>query len=120
MSPDVLRILSILHLTKAFDFIAGRDAVANGKPDPEIYLLVAGKLGVPPAECLVIEDSATGVAAALAAGMRCIAVDTPFTGKGLHAARLLDERWIVSEPARLPSVLREMLTEASTQSSGGP
>lgn len=119
MTADVMRILGILHLAKAFDFIAGRDAVKNGKPDPEIYLLVAAKLAAAPEECLVIEDSATGVAAALAAGMKCIAVGTPFTGPGLHAARLLDERWIVDEPSRLPSVLREMLAESSAPETTG-
>ncbi len=105
---EVRRILEILHLGKAFGFVAGREAVKNGKPDPEIYLLVAGKLGIPPEQCLVIEDSANGVKAALAAGMHCIAVSTPLTSRGLHQENVLDERWIVDNPARLRRVLREM------------
>jgi beta-phosphoglucomutase len=95
---QVQRALSILKLSDVFDFVASRDDVENGKPDPEIYLLVADQLGVPPSECLVIEDSPTGVKAALAAGMACIAVSTPFTKQTLHAAGILDDRWIVDDP----------------------
>lgn len=48
------------------------DDVKRGKPDPEIFLTAAEKLGIPPASCLVIEDARNGVKAAKAAGMRCI------------------------------------------------
>jgi beta-phosphoglucomutase len=68
-SPQVQRVLQVLNLSEAFNFIASRDDVEKGKPDPEIYLLVSKELDVPPEECLVIEDSPTGVRAALAAGM---------------------------------------------------
>src|SRR5438876_1926611 len=54
---QVQRVLAILGLTDAFDFVASRDDVEHGKPDPEIYLLVARELGVPPTDCLVLEDS---------------------------------------------------------------
>jgi HAD superfamily hydrolase (TIGR01509 family) len=50
------------------------DEVANGKPAPDPYLAAAALLGVDPAECVAIEDSPTGVASALAAGCRTIAV----------------------------------------------
>jgi HAD superfamily hydrolase (TIGR01509 family) len=109
--PQVQRVLKALNLSQTFDFIATRDDVENGKPDPEIYTLVASELGIPPQECLVIEDSPTGVKAALAAGMRCIAVTTPFTRQGMHSTNLLDERWIVDDPTILPSVVRQMVTE---------
>ncbi len=59
--PQVRRVLQILQLTDAFDFVASRDDVERGKPNPEIYLLVAGELGVSPESCLVIEDSPAGV-----------------------------------------------------------
>jgi len=57
------------------------DALVNpgdlpGKPHPDVFLLAARKLGVPPQGCLVIEDSIVGVEAAHRAGMRCIAVTT--------------------------------------------
>jgi beta-phosphoglucomutase-like phosphatase (HAD superfamily) len=95
------RVLSVLDLQSQFDFIATRDDVSVGKPDPEIFELVALELGSDPAECLVIEDSPAGVKAALAAGMRCVAVSTPFTRERLHASGLLAERWIVDDPAEL-------------------
>lgn len=50
-----------------------------GKPDPAVYLNAARALGVQPKECLAIEDSLHGVAAAKAAGMRCIAAPTQVT-----------------------------------------
>ena len=47
--------------------ISNRDEVQKGKPSPEVYLNVGGLLGVPPSECLAIEDSPSGVASAVAA-----------------------------------------------------
>lgn len=111
---QVQRILTVLGLQEAFEFVASRDDVSNGKPDPEIYRLVAQQLDVAPHACLVIEDSPTGVRAAQAAGMPVIAVGTPFTQEALHAGGLLDERWIVDDPATLPDVVRAMM-EVSMQ-----
>ena len=108
---QVQRVLRILDLRDAFDFVATRDDVENGKPDPEIYQLVARELDVSASECLVIEDSPAGVRAALAAGMCCIAVATPFTRGPLHAAKLIDERWIVDEPEDLVPTVDSMLRE---------
>ncbi|MCJ7721699.1 HAD family phosphatase, partial [Candidatus Bathyarchaeota archaeon] len=48
--------------------------VANPKPDPEVFLVAAKKLGVAPEDCVVVEDSVFGVRAAKAANMKCIAV----------------------------------------------
>jgi HAD superfamily hydrolase (TIGR01509 family) len=55
-----------------FDAIVTRSEVARGKPAPDIYLEVARRLDAPPETCLVLEDSAIGCEAALAAGMRVI------------------------------------------------
>jgi len=105
------RVLEILELTEAFDFVATRDDVVHGKPDPEIYKLVAAELGVKPGSCLVIEDSQAGVEAAIAAGMWCIVVTTPFTHQTVHAAQILKPRWIVDDPVRLLDVVRQMIAE---------
>jgi len=107
--PQVQRVLEILELTQAFDFVASRDDVDRGKPDPEMYLMVAKELGVSPSECLVIEDSPTGVKAALNAGMRVVAVSTPFTQKRLHESNLLPAAHIVDDPATLPSVVAHVV-----------
>jgi beta-phosphoglucomutase-like phosphatase (HAD superfamily) len=55
------------------------DDVAARKPAPDVYLAAASRLGAAPAECVAIEDSAVGVAAAVAAGIRCIAVPNRLT-----------------------------------------
>lgn len=112
---QMMRVLEILGLTHAFDFVASRDDVERGKPDPEIYLLVARELEVSPSQCLVIEDSPSGVRAALAAGMWCIVVTTPFTRMRIHAEGLLQKRWVVDDPAMLMGVVQEMFAESSDE-----
>src|SRR4051794_34530316 len=63
-----------LGLTGLFDRFEGRifsaDDVARGKPAPDLFLHAADRMGAAPARCAVVEDSAYGVAAARAAGMR--------------------------------------------------
>lgn len=108
---QVQRVLKILELEGAFDFVASREDVEHGKPDPEIYRLVAAVLDVPSEECLVIEDSPSGVKAALAAGMSVIAVTTPFTRQAFRTNQLLDKRWIVDDPDTLPRVLNTLVAE---------
>ena len=56
--------------------------LGKGKPDPEGYLLAATKLGVAPEECLVLEDAPSGVKAAKAAKMSCIAIPNIYTKNG--------------------------------------
>jgi beta-phosphoglucomutase len=108
---QVQRVLNILELEKTFDFVASRDDVEHGKPDPEIYNLVSSVLSVPAEECLVIEDSPSGVKAALAAGMWVIAVTTPFTRDAFRKNHLLDQRWVVDDPDTLPQVLHDLMVE---------
>ena len=48
--------------------------------------------------------------------IRCIAVTTPLTRPGIYALRLLDERWIVDDPATLPTIVRHMVTERKQDS----
>lgn len=61
-------------LAAQFDVEVTGDDVRRGKPAPDLFLLAAQKLGVPPANCVVLEDAPLGVEAAKAAGMRVIAV----------------------------------------------
>ncbi len=107
------RMLQILDLEKNFEFVATRDDVEKGKPDPEIYTLVSHELEVSALECLVIEDSASGVKAAVAAGMGCIAVTTDFTRRGVQESRLLDPRWVVDSPADLLATAERIIDEAN-------
>jgi HAD superfamily hydrolase (TIGR01509 family) len=57
-----------------FEHISGGDEVARGKPAPDIFLLAASRLKLPPANCVVIEDSEYGAQGALEAGMQCMMV----------------------------------------------
>ncbi|MEM7254369.1 MAG: HAD family phosphatase [Pseudomonadota bacterium] len=62
-----------------FDFVLTREDYAESKPNPEPYLAAAARIGVAPAECLVIEDSPRGLTAAGAAGMTAWAVRSELT-----------------------------------------
>lgn len=66
--------LSVSGLTSYFSAIASGDEVLHGKPAPDIFLLAAKRLGVPPADCYVFEDSPNGIRAAHAAGMKPILI----------------------------------------------
>lgn len=64
--------------------IVDNAATTAGKPAPDVYLLAAERLGVPPCDCLVIEDSPSGVAAGLAAGMTVWCVNRAQPVPGVH------------------------------------
>lgn len=72
-------LLSALRLQERFEALACGDEVPRAKPAPDVYLLAAGRLGVPAAACVALEDSAPGVCAAKSAGMACIAVPSRIT-----------------------------------------
>lgn len=61
-------------LGRYFAATAAGDEVGRGKPAPDVYLLVADRLGVPAASCLAVEDTGHGAAAAAAAGMRVLGI----------------------------------------------
>jgi beta-phosphoglucomutase len=60
--------------------------IVRKKPDPEIFLVAARRLGLSPADCLVVEDAPSGVRAAKAAGCRCLGLTTSFDAATLRAA----------------------------------
>ena len=66
-------------IRELLDVVVARDDVRKVKPDPELFLLAASRLGRAPAACVVFEDSPNGMCAALAAGMRCVAVPNALT-----------------------------------------
>lgn len=69
--------------------LVAADMIARGKPDPEGYLTAARRLGRAPADCVVIEDAPAGLAAARAAGMRCVALTTTHAAAELAGADLI-------------------------------
>ena len=87
-----------LHLRPYFAaLIAGFDM--PGKPEPDIFLLAARRLGVEPDSCLVIEDSIAGVEAARRAGMTCLAVTTTNPRQALSHATLVVDTLAQLDPA---------------------
>ncbi|WP_053213481.1 HAD family phosphatase [Pseudomonas sp. Q12-87] len=74
----ILRNAGLQHF---FSEIVCGDEVEHSKPDPEVFLMAAKRLGVPPSSCAVIEDSAHGVAAAKAASMFCVGLLNPNSGQ---------------------------------------
>ena len=67
-------LLDVTKTRKYFTAVIGGTDVEKGKPDPEVFLTAAQKLGVAPENCVVFEDAVAGVEAARAGGMKCVAV----------------------------------------------
>jgi HAD superfamily hydrolase (TIGR01509 family) len=87
--------LDVLGLRGFFKDIVSAEDVSDGKPDPEVFLKAAEKIGMPAGKCVVFEDAHVGIEAAHRAGMRVIAVATtnPIEelGKADKAVKRLDE-----------------------------
>lgn len=85
-AANVEVVLKTLGFEDAFAVILTEDDVRHGKPNPEIYLESAKRLGRAPAECAVFEDSLAGVTAARAAGAPCVALTTSYGRTELEGA----------------------------------
>ena len=70
-APEILRRTGLAGVP---DATADGNDITRSKPDPEVFLVAAARLGIPPAECLVVEDAASGIEAAAAAGMKSLAL----------------------------------------------
>jgi len=77
--PWVEACLERIGLAGQFGQVVTGSEVSSGKPDPEIYLLTADRLGLLPQHCLAIEDAPAGIESAHAAGMACWAIRTEYT-----------------------------------------
>ena len=77
---NIETILDVLQVSQCFQSIVSADDVHRGKPDPEVFLIAATKLGVAPKHCIVVEDAEHGIEAARAAGIKSIGV----TQNGKH------------------------------------
>ncbi len=83
--------LEYFRLGNLFDAIVSGDEVQSRKPDPGPFLYAAGKLGISPDECLVIEDSVAGCESARRAGMKLVVMESPATGAvGKHDMLIKD------------------------------
>lgn len=104
--PVAQVVLAYLGVTGRFQALACGDEVMHGKPAPDIFLLAAARLDVPPAVCLALEDSAPGCAAAVAAGMRVIAVP----GEYSRGEAFADAYRCFHSLAEVASTLDDLLT----------
>jgi beta-phosphoglucomutase family hydrolase len=84
-------IMAGIGLGEYFNTIVSADDTTRGKPDPQVFLLAAERLGVPPAKCVVFEDAFAGLEAAKAGGMQAVAVATTHAAEKLrgHADRVV-------------------------------
>jgi HAD superfamily hydrolase (TIGR01509 family) len=72
--PIIELVLDRMGVRNCFDAVVSSEEVERGKPAPDVYIAAARQLGVEPGDCVAVEDSTNGVKAAVAAGMRTIAV----------------------------------------------
>jgi HAD superfamily hydrolase (TIGR01509 family) len=111
-SPDRVRMsLDVTGLLHFFDQrLFSASQVRHGKPAPDLFLLAAARCQVDPADCLVVEDSAPGVAAAVAAGMTPIGFIGASLTPGSLAATLLaaGAHTIVADLRRLKSTITDL------------
>lgn len=94
-SKNALPILERTGILKYFDIVIDGNQVSKAKPDPEVFVLGAQKLGIDPTRCIVFEDSVAGLEAALTANMGCIGVgikenlpNAPIVVSGLNQVKL--------------------------------
>jgi HAD superfamily hydrolase (TIGR01509 family) len=82
-----------------FDAVVCGNDVERKKPDPQIFLLAASRIGITPEKCLVVEDATNGITAGKAAGARCLGLTTSFDESTLRAA---GADWIANNLAHAP------------------
>lgn len=88
---NILCLLRHLNLG-GFSVIVAAEEVTRGKPDPEVFIRAARRLGFSPQQCVVFEDTHAGIAAARAAGARVVAVSTTHPPDTLREADLVVDR----------------------------
>jgi len=78
-SRNARTILERCSLANVFDAVVDGNDISRSKPDPEVFLTAAARLGIAPDRCLVVEDAMAGIEAARAAGMSFVGIGTPET-----------------------------------------
>ena len=100
-SKNAKTVIRLLHIESEFDAIVDGTMIVHSKPDPEIFLLTAQLLGVPPEYCLVFEDAEAGIEAALRAGMKCVGVGNDELLRNAHKVVAKTAQFRVSDLTEL-------------------
>jgi beta-phosphoglucomutase-like phosphatase (HAD superfamily) len=108
---EAYRVLDVLGIRSDFEVISTIQDVEHGKPDPEIYNLLAEELRISHNEGLAIEDSSSGVRAALAASISCIAVPSDFTRDGVHKLPKVDNLRVVDNQKELLEIVKTFISD---------
>ena len=106
-AANVALVCEGMGLSGLLDAVVSGADVRRGKPDPEVFLLAASRLGVEPARCVVIEDAPVGVEAARRAGMRCVGLTSSHRVESLSRADC-----VVDSLAGVATALLANLTQA--------
>ncbi len=88
---NVKLIMKNLDLKKYFDVIVDESMITMGKPNPEIYLKAADRIGIDPKDCIAFEDTFAGINAVKNAGMKVIALATSHTREELDADLIIND-----------------------------
>jgi beta-phosphoglucomutase family hydrolase len=96
--------LDLMGLRDFFQVIVSGEEVIHGKPDPAVFLVAAKRLGIVPADCVVIEDALVGIEAAKRAGMAVLAVATTNPLEALSSADAAIGSMAAVTPARLAAL----------------
>ena len=109
LEAEILHVLDFAGIRDRFEVVVGADDIANCKPAPDVYIESLRRLNalpgdgvkIAPAECLVIEDSISGIRAALAAGMKCLAVTNSYSAAELGEAHAIKPGLLGLDPGSL-------------------
>lgn len=114
LEAEIVNVLDFAGIRESFEVIVGADRIANCKPAPDVYIealrllntLGGDSAAIAPAECLVIEDSVSGIRAALAAGMKCLAVTNSYSESELGEAHAVKPGLAGLDPASLAHLFK--------------
>ncbi len=107
------KVLKILKLENSFDYIITRGEVNNPKPNPEIYLNMLEKLEINKNEAIIIEDSVSGIKAALSAGVIVFAVPNKLTKDQVNSSGLIDNTFIINNRMNLSRKVFSFISRAA-------
>jgi len=99
-----------LGIREHFELVLTGADYTKFKPDPQPYLLAAERLGLPPADCLVVEDTERGLVSATRAGMRCVVIPRGLSAGGSYAAAYR----VLERASEIVPIVRELVDRAGS------